>query len=51
MLFQVEVVSQEEYVAAMADLEAIGNTGQLGLDVNLYPLQIDQDEKLPEGSN
>ena len=51
MLFQVEVVSQQEYEAAMADLEARGNTGQLGLDVNLYPLQIDQDEKLPEGSN
>ncbi len=51
MLFQVEVVSQEEYEAAIADLEAMGNTGQLGVDLNLYPLQIDQDEKLPEGSN
>jgi len=51
MLFQVEVVSQSEYQQAIADLEAAGNTGQLGEDLNRYPLQIDQDEKLPEGSN
>ncbi len=51
MLFQVEVVSQAEYDAAIADLEASGSTGQLGIDKNLYKLQIDQDEKLPEGSN
>ncbi|MGB3827554.1 MAG: cytochrome c oxidase subunit II [Ornithinimicrobium sp.] len=50
MLFQVEVVSQADFDAAIADLEAVGNTGQLGVDANLYPLQIDQDQKLPEGS-
>jgi cytochrome c oxidase subunit 2 len=48
MLFQVEVVSQEEYDAFIADLEAAGNTGQLGTELDLYPLQPDQVEKLPE---
>ncbi|CAN5476039.1 cytochrome c oxidase subunit II [soil metagenome] len=51
MLFQVEVVSQAEYDAAIADLEASGNSGQIGLESNTYPLQIDQDEKFLEGSN
>ncbi|MGB3185205.1 MAG: cytochrome c oxidase subunit II [Ornithinimicrobium sp.] len=51
MLFQVEVVSQAEYETAIADLRSSGNSGQIGLDNNLYPLQIDQDEKLPEESN
>lgn len=51
MLFQVEIVSQAEYDAAIADLEASGNSGQIGLESNTYPLQIDQDEKFLEGSN
>lgn len=51
MLFQVEVVSQADYATAIADLEAKGNSGQIGLENNYYPLQLDQDEKLPEGSN
>lgn len=49
MLFQVEVVSQEEYDDFIADLEAAGNTGLLGNDLDLYPLQPDQLDKLPEG--
>ncbi len=51
MLFEVDVVSQEEYQQFVDDLEASGNTGQLGNDLNLYPLQPDQVDKLPEGSN
>ncbi|WP_151524115.1 aa3-type cytochrome oxidase subunit II [Serinicoccus kebangsaanensis] len=49
MLFQVEVVSQEEYDTFIADLEESGNTGQLGPDLDLYELQPDQQDKLPEG--
>ena len=49
MLFQVEVVSQEEYDAFIADLEEAGNTGQLGPDLDMYELQPDQQDKLPEG--
>ncbi|WP_237141451.1 cytochrome c oxidase subunit II [Serinicoccus hydrothermalis] len=49
MLFQVEVVSQEEYDAFIADLEESGNTGQLGPDLDMYELQPDQQDKLPEG--
>ena len=49
MLFQVEVVSQEEYDAFIADLEESGNTGQLGPDLDMYELQQDQQGKLPEG--
>jgi len=51
MLFQVEVVSEAEYEQAIADLRSAGNTGQLGEDLNRYPLQVDQEDKLPEGSN
>lgn len=51
MLFQVEVVSQEEYQQAIADLAASGNSGQLSNDLNQYPLQPDQLDRLPEGSN
>lgn len=51
MLFEVDIVSQAEYDQAIADLEAQGNTGQLGLDRNLYELQPDQVDKMPEGSN
>lgn len=49
MLFNVEVVSQEEYSAFIADLEESGNTGQLGPDLDYYELQPDQQGKLPEG--
>ncbi|WP_311198059.1 cytochrome c oxidase subunit II [Ornithinimicrobium sp. INDO-MA30-4] len=51
MLFQVEVVSQEEYDAAIEEIRASGNTGQLGEDLNIYPLQEDQVDKLPEEEN
>ncbi|SDD01597.1 cytochrome c oxidase subunit 2 [Sanguibacter gelidistatuariae] len=34
MLFNVKVVSQEEYDAHMADLAELGQTGSLGLDLN-----------------
>ncbi len=34
MLFQVDVVSPEEYQAEMKRLAAIGQTGRLGLDLN-----------------
>ncbi len=50
MLFQVEIVSQAEYDAAIAALRDKGQSGQLGPDLNLYPLQGDQESKLPEGS-
>ncbi len=51
MLFQVQVVSAQEYDQFIGDLEAAGNTGQLSNELNLYPLQPDQLSKLPEGSN
>ena len=34
MLFNVKVVSQEEYDQHMQELRDQGNTGQLGLDLN-----------------
>ncbi|MBT0771010.1 cytochrome c oxidase subunit II [Kineosporia sp. J2-2] len=43
MLFNVKVVSQAEYDQHMADLEAKGNTGQLGDDLN-------RSERAPENS-
>ncbi|KUG53531.1 cytochrome C oxidase subunit II [Serinicoccus chungangensis] len=49
MLFEVDVVSQEEYDAFIAGLEESGNTGQLGPDLDQYELQPDQQDKLPEG--
>ncbi len=49
MLFNVEVVSEEEYDAFIAGLEESGNTGQLGPDLDQYELQPDQQDKLPEG--
>ena len=48
MLFQVEVVSQEEYDAHIQALRDAGSTGQLGHDLDQYPLQIDQEPKLPD---
>lgn len=44
MLFNVKVVSQAEYDQHMADLEAKGNTGQLGEDLN-------RSEMAPSDSN
>ncbi|WP_029202484.1 cytochrome c oxidase subunit II [Ornithinimicrobium pekingense] len=48
MLFQVEVVSQEDYDAHIEALRASGNTGQLGHDLDQYPLQVDQEPRLPD---
>lgn len=48
MLFQVEVVSAEEYDAHIQQLRDTGRTGQLGLDLDLYELQIDQRDKMPQ---
>lgn len=47
MLFQVEVVSQDEYTAHIESLRESGNTGLLGTELDRYPLQPDQAEKLP----
>lgn len=41
MLFNVDVVSQDEYDAFIADLEAAGNTGQLDNGLNQYDLYDD----------
>lgn len=49
MLFEVDVVSEAEYAAHIASLEEAGNTGQLGTDRDMYELQPDQQDKLPEG--
>lgn len=51
MLFQVQIVSAPEYDQFISALEASGNTGLLGNDLNQYPLQPDQLGELPEGSN
>lgn len=48
MLFNVQVVSQEEYDAHIERLRAAGQTGQLGLDLNQYPLQPDAEQKFRE---
>ncbi|MGD8149814.1 cytochrome c oxidase subunit II [Ornithinimicrobium sp. Y1694] len=50
MLFNVQVVSQEEYDQHIEDLRAAGNTGQLGLELDQYELQPDQRDKFPEPS-
>lgn len=47
MLFQVEVVSQDEYDAFIEDLRASGGEGLLGPELDQYELQIDQRDKLP----
>ncbi|MGO0576379.1 aa3-type cytochrome oxidase subunit II [Ornithinimicrobium panacihumi] len=47
MLFQVEVVSQAEYDEHIAALEAAGQTGLLGPELDRYELQDDQKSKLP----
>ena len=51
MLFEVDVVSQEDYDAFIAGLEEAGNTGQLGQDLDQYELQPDQQDKLPQGAD
>jgi cytochrome c oxidase subunit 2 len=48
MLFQVEVVSQEEYDAHIEGLRAAGNTGQLGQELDQYELQSDHQDIIPE---
>jgi len=46
MLFNVKVVSREEYDAHMDELRERGNVGQLGLDLNRHQdgVQSDQNE-------
>ncbi|MDQ3527900.1 MAG: cytochrome c oxidase subunit II [Actinomycetota bacterium] len=51
MLFEVDVVSQQEYDQHIADLEAAGNTGQLDNGLNRAEFIDGQVDKLPEGSN
>ncbi|AXH97942.1 cytochrome c oxidase subunit II [Ornithinimicrobium avium] len=48
MLFNVDVVSQDEYDAFIEDLRAQGHSGQLGHDLDRYELQPDQKSRLPE---
>jgi cytochrome c oxidase subunit II len=45
MLFQVEVVPQQEYDQFVADLAASGGSGQLSNDLNLYPFYDDPQRK------
>lgn len=47
MLFQVEVVPQEEYDAFISDLKASGGDGLVGNEQNLYGLHEHEPEKLP----
>ena len=47
MLFQVEVVSQEEYDSFITDLKASGGDGLVGNEQNLYGLHQFEPEKLP----
>ncbi|WP_238146633.1 cytochrome c oxidase subunit II [Ornithinimicrobium murale] len=47
MLFQVQVVSQEEYDAFIEDLKASGGDGLVGNEYNLYGLHEGQPAKLP----
>lgn len=49
MLFNVAVVSREEYDAHMAELEQAGQTGQLGLDLNRQ--QSEAGNAAAEGEN
>lgn len=51
MLFEVDVVSQQEYDQHIAALEAAGNTGQLDNGLNRAEFIDGQVDKLPEGSN
>ena len=48
MLFQVEVVDQAAYDQHITDLRDSGNSGQLGLDLDMYELQIDQRDKFED---
>ena len=47
LLFQVQVVPQAEYDEHIAALEAAGQTGQLGPELDRYELQEDQKSKMP----
>lgn len=47
MLFQVQVVPQEEYDAFIEDLKASGGEGLVGNEYNLYGLHEGQPAKLP----
>lgn len=47
MLFQVQVVPQEEYDAFIEDLKASGGDGLVGNEYNLYGLHEGQPAKLP----
>ncbi|WP_131104218.1 aa3-type cytochrome oxidase subunit II [Ornithinimicrobium sufpigmenti] len=46
MLFNVSVVSQEEYDAHIESLREAGQTGRLGPELDQYELQSDQDDPL-----
>lgn len=48
MLFNVQVVSQDEYDAHIERLRAAGQTGQLGIELNQFPLQPDAEQKFRE---
>lgn len=50
MLFNVEIVSQEEYEAFIAGQEAAGFTGVLGNELNLYDFEHGQGDSVPLGS-
>jgi cytochrome c oxidase subunit 2 len=49
MLFNVKVVSAEEYEAHLADLAAKGQTGQLGMDLARTPGAIETIEEEEAG--
>ncbi|MEU2198849.1 cytochrome c oxidase subunit II [Isoptericola sp. NPDC019482] len=53
MLFNVKVVPEAEYEAHMAELEAAGQTGELGLDLNRqqHDANFPQEDTLPEVEN
>lgn len=49
MLFQVKIVSQQEYAAHMATLKAAGNVGQLGPDLNQAKITQSPNQYVPNG--
>ena len=51
MLFQVKVVSQQEYDAHIAELKARGNTGQLDNSLNREQLEQNQQQYVPNGGS
>lgn len=47
MLFQVKIVSQQEYDQHMADLKTKGQVGQLSNNLNQQPLEPGEEQKIP----